>query len=109
MKTLRTVLSCLVVTTIALSLWSIASAAEPEPPAHARKLHLAVEGMASPNCAVLMKAALSSVDGVSRVEADHESRSAVVTYLPERISEERLLRVVEEDVGFSAVPVRTTW
>lgn len=84
------------------------AAAQRAPAEETRVLRLAVKGMVSKNCPVLVKGGLSRLPGVVRVEASLEEKSAEVVYAPSQVSEETLLRVLKDDVGFTAVPVRET-
>jgi len=62
---------------------------------------LKVEGMTCAGCATGLQASLNRLDGVARAIVDYSEGTAVVEFLPDRISETRILASVEK-AGFKA-------
>lgn len=67
-----------------------------------RTTRLAIKGMVTPNCPVLVKAALGKVEGVKRVQASLETKDAQIEYLEGVTSPEAMQRVLKDKVGFDS-------
>jgi copper chaperone CopZ len=65
----------------------------------------AITDMVTPNCPVLVKTALGKMDGIKRVEADVESKTATVEYYEAVTDPEAILEVIKEQAGFNATIV----
>ena len=60
-----------------------------------------VEGMVCISCAATVKRAIKKMDGVSDVEVSLEDRTARVTYMPAKVSPERITAVIDK-LGYKA-------
>jgi copper chaperone CopZ len=60
-----------------------------------------VEGMACVACAASVKRALKAIDGVAAVEVNLEKRSAQVTYMPAKVTPDRLVAAINK-AGYRA-------
>lgn len=87
---------------------SSAAEAQPSAPARTMVVELAIGGMVSRNCPVLVRTAVGRVRGVSRVDASLERRNAVVTFDASQTSAEAIRRVIQDQAGFEARIVRVT-
>lgn len=67
-----------------------------------RTTRLAIKGMVTPNCPVLVKAALGKVEGVKRVQASLETKDAEIEYLEGVTSPKAMRRVLKDKVGFDS-------
>lgn len=65
----------------------------------AKTVTIPVEGMSCISCAVRVKKALNSVDGVTEVEVSLLDREARVRYLDTKVSPERLVAAIN-DAGY---------
>jgi len=63
---------------------------------------LEITGMVTRNCPVLVKKAVSKIDGVVAVEASLETKTAEVRFDPAKTSPEQIRRVIKDRVGFDA-------
>jgi len=66
-----------------------------------RTVVIPVEGMACVACAASVKRALKAIDGVATVEVSLERRSAQVTYMPAKVTPERLVAAITR-LGYRA-------
>lgn len=57
---------------------------------------LHIEGMTCGSCATAVRRVLTRVEGVKAATVSYESKSAVVTYEPAKVSPETIARAVEE-------------
>ncbi|NOY45517.1 MAG: heavy-metal-associated domain-containing protein [Deltaproteobacteria bacterium] len=87
---------------VVLGVW--AASAQRAACAENRTAVLRIEGMTCPSCTFAVKAALKKVEGVRDARVSFREKRAVVTYDPERTSEEALVKAVES-TGFRAAPV----
>ncbi len=87
---------------VVLGVWAASS--QPAACAENRTAVLRIEGMTCPSCTFSVKAALKKVEGVRDARVSFREKRAVVTYDPERASEQDLIHAVES-AGFRAVPV----
>ena len=71
------------------------SAAQP------RTVSIPVEGMSCVSCAARVKRTLKAIDGVQQVEVSLERREAVVRFLPDKVSPERLKSAIDA-LGYKA-------
>jgi copper chaperone CopZ len=76
-------------------------AARAEAPA-LRSVTLEITGMVTKNCPVLVKQAVSRIEGVVAVEASLETKTAQVRFDPSKTSPEQIRRVIKDRVGFDA-------
>lgn len=60
-----------------------------------------VEGMACVACAASVKRALKAIDGVAEVEVNLARRSAQVTYMPAKVTPDRLVEAINK-LGYRA-------
>ena len=72
-----------------LLLMTLATAVQAAPP---KTVTLDVEGMTCGACPVTVRLALKKVPGVIKAEADYETRSATVSYDPDKTSIQALTR-----------------
>jgi periplasmic mercuric ion binding protein len=84
-----------------------AHAGSPEP-AKKQVVTLAVEGMATPTCPVLVRKALNKVEGVTRVEADLATKSADVEFVQGRVTVDAIRKVIKDQVGFETRVVKVS-
>lgn len=77
-------------------------AAEPAGTARTSIARFAIRGMVSKSCPALLKAAVSRIPGVVRVEADAETRLASVEYRDGSTTPEQIRKVIEDRTGFDA-------
>ncbi len=68
---------------------------------------LAIEGMTCSGCAVAVKMAAQSIEGVATADVNLENSTAHVRYDPTKTTPEAIARVVTERTGFKAAPART--
>jgi len=61
-----------------------------------------IKGMVSASCPTLIKAAVSRIPGVVRVEADLKARTAVVEYREGSTTPEQIRNVIKDRTGFDA-------
>ena len=76
-----------------------------EPPGSTGKTRvvtLAITGMVTPNCPVLVKTAVGQMKGIKSVEADLESKSARVEYDEAVTNPQKILEVIKDKTGFGA-------
>jgi periplasmic mercuric ion binding protein len=85
-----------------------AHAAPPEPAAKKQVVTLAVEGMATPTCPVLVRKALNKVEGVTRVEASLETKSADVEFVQDRVTVDAIRKIIKDQVGFETRVVKVS-
>jgi periplasmic mercuric ion binding protein len=78
-----------------LALASVAFAGEP------RRTTLGIPAMDCPLCPITVSRALRKLPGVLKVEAKLDTKTAQVTYDPDRVSLERMVRAVG-DAGYPA-------
>lgn len=64
-------------------------------------LVIPVEGMICISCAATIKSALKRMEGVFHVAVSLENRTARVTYMPSKLSPERIVAVINE-LGYKA-------
>lgn len=76
----------------------ISSVAEEE------KVTLEVKGMTCGGCAIAARTVLERLDGVQRAEVSYEKSRAVVTYVPEKVTIERMIAALKE-LGYTATVV----
>jgi copper ion binding protein len=95
----------LVAIPLLILLISVGSTVAAETPS-TRTAHLVVNGMVTPNCPVLVKTALGRLEGVRSVEASQESKRVSVVYQAETITAQRIVEVLEDQVGLSAEFIR---
>lgn len=72
------------------------------PKAELSSVTLRVEGMATPNCPVLVRRAVIAVDGVTSVHASLKERTATVEYDPARTSVDAIKEIIRDRVGFDS-------
>lgn len=87
---------------------SSARAAEPKPstpPPKTRVLELAIDGMVTDNCPVLVKTAVGKLPGVTRVDADAKGKTATVEYQEGKLKPSDVVRAIKDGTGFDASPV----
>jgi copper ion binding protein len=60
-----------------------------------------VEGMSCVSCAARVKRTLKGIDGVQHVEVSLERREAVVRFVPDKVTPERLEAAINE-LGYKA-------
>lgn len=60
-----------------------------------------VEGMVCISCAATIKRAIKSMEGVSAVEVNLAKRAAKVTYVPGKLSPDRLVKAINK-LGYKA-------
>ncbi len=77
----------------------LASAQVPQSNVALKTVVIPVEGMVCVVCAASVKQAIKSLQGVSRVEVDLAKRSARVTFVPERISADRVVAAINSTSG----------
>lgn len=77
--------------------------AAPPGEAQAKAVRIPVEGMSCSSCVARVKRELSGLGGVSSVHVDLASRSAVVRFVPGRVSEEAIVAKINE-LGYRAGP-----
>lgn len=82
---------------LALALAASAGAAEP------RRVTLDIPSMNCSLCPITVSRALRKLPGVLNVDADLASKSALVSYDPDKMSPERLAQAVN-DAGYPATP-----
>jgi copper chaperone CopZ len=63
-----------------------------------------VQGMACVACAATVKRTLKALEGVSQVEASLERRAAQVSYVPEKVSADRLVAAINQAGYRAGVP-----
>lgn len=68
----------------------------------AETITLKVAGMTCGGCAVSVKRAGATVDGVSRVTVSHEKGEAEVTYDPAKTTPETIAHAITKHSGFTA-------
>jgi copper chaperone CopZ len=89
-----------------LSLACITFAQAPAPAAadepQTTTVTLEILGMVTPNCPVLVEAAVGKVDGVKEVDASLKKKNARITYDAARTSAEAIRRVIKDRVGFDS-------
>ena len=68
---------------------------------HLQTVSIPVEGMSCMSCAARVKQTLKRIEGVQHVEVSLEHREAVVRFLPEKVSPERLKSAVDA-LGYKA-------
>ena len=68
---------------------------------HLQTVRIPVEGMSCMSCVARVKQTLKGLEGVQHVEVSLEHREAVVRFLPERVSPERLKSAVDA-LGYKA-------
>lgn len=61
-----------------------------------------IPGMSAPNCPVIIKAAVSRIKGVTRVEADLETKSAIVEFTAGSTTVAAIQAVIKERTGYEA-------
>ncbi len=66
-----------------------------------------VEGMICISCAATIKSAIKRMEGVFNVEVNLESRLARVTYVPAKLSPDRIVAVINK-LGYKAGTPRET-
>jgi copper chaperone CopZ len=71
------------------------------PGAQVKTVVIPVQGMVCVACAGTVKAALKSINGVSRVEVSLEKRTAEITYAPEKASRDQLIAAINK-AGYKA-------
>jgi len=71
--------------------------------AHAgsKVVNLQVDGMTTPTCPTLLKAAVSRIKGVKHVQASLENRSATIEYDENITNLEKIQDTIESHVGFA--------
>lgn len=79
---------------LTFSLWSYGNAAE------FRQVTLQINGMTSPTCPVLLKSAVSKIQGVKRVDASLESHSATIEYDEHQTNLAQIRDAIEFQAGF---------
>jgi copper chaperone CopZ len=80
-----------------------AHAANVEPQSSAKHdatVHLAVQGMLTANCPVLLRKALKGVNGIHAVRASLKEKSAEVQFDRRRINVETIQSIIKDRVGF---------
>lgn len=92
----------------------VRKAVDPKLLEHSSTAFLAVSGMGCPTCAARVRNALVLTEGVVEAEVDHGSGLAVVSYLPEALEEETMLRAVAAAGAgtrqtYRAVTIPSTW
>jgi len=102
----RTVLVSVVLGVLLVVGWMWTGAAqqqeESEESAGAAQATLKIYGMTCSGCAVAVKIAARSVDGVTDAVVSVETGSAEVTYYPARTTPEAIAQAVSEQSGFKA-------
>ncbi len=81
-------------------------ASEATAAAKSKTTTLVIQGMVTNNCPVLVKTALSKVDGVLSVDANLKTKQVVVTYRDKVTDPKAMVRVIKDDVGFDAKVIR---
>jgi len=105
MKTrIATVLILLTITPLGLSSPQLARA---EQPAATRVVTFAIQGMVTPNCPVLVRAAVGKMAGVEKVSASLKTKTATVVYDPDKTSAAKIQAVIKDQVGFESSIVKS--
>ncbi|KAB2913235.1 MAG: heavy-metal-associated domain-containing protein [Hyphomicrobiaceae bacterium] len=78
-----------------------ALAAQPAAESAVKTVVIPVEGMACVACAASVKRALKTIDGVAAVEVNLEQRAARVTYMPGKVTPDRLVAAINK-LGYRA-------
>ena len=63
---------------------------------------LEIQGMVTSSCPVLLRKALENVDGVARVQADHQTKRAEVAFDARQGSIERIRAIIKDRLGFDS-------
>lgn len=61
---------------------------------------LAIQGMATTSCPVLVKTAVGKMTGVSKVDASLEKKTATIVFDSSATSAAEIQRVIKDQVGF---------
>ncbi|MGH7664003.1 MAG: heavy-metal-associated domain-containing protein [Gemmatimonadaceae bacterium] len=70
-----------------------------------RIVTLRVEGMTCGGCAIAARKVLRQLVGVKNAEVSYETRRAVVTYDPEKVTVEQMVAVLKKKLGYVATVV----
>jgi copper chaperone CopZ len=73
-----------------------------ESEAETKSVTLNITGMVTNNCPVLVKTAVGKMDGVSKVDASLEKKTATVEYDPGETSVDEIRQVIKDQVGFDS-------
>lgn len=66
---------------------------------------LEIQGMVTPACPTLVKAAVGKLEGVRKVEASLETKRARIEYEPAKVSPKKIRAVIKDQVGFDSKKV----
>lgn len=67
-----------------------------------RRANIAISGMVTANCPILVKTAVGKIKGVVDVQADLKTKTATVDFIDGVVTIEQILDVIKNDVGFEA-------
>jgi len=70
-------------------------------PSRTKAVSIPVEGMSCVSCAARVKRTLKGIDGVQHVEVSLEHREAIVRFLPDKVTPERLQTAINA-LGYKA-------
>jgi copper chaperone CopZ len=91
---------------LSISAAALTATATPAPTTETKRAVFDIKGMVTPNCPVLLKAAVHTVDGIVEVDASLEHKRAWVTYRVGATTTDAIIHTIADKTAYEAVLIR---